>query len=92
MIVRILGEGQFDVPDDDLNRLNELDDQLVGAIDSDDEAAFQSALAELLGAVRAHASPHSAEALDASDLVLPGSDSSLEEVRQLLGEEGLIPG
>ncbi|MGH9166325.1 MAG: PspA-associated protein PspAA [Acidimicrobiia bacterium] len=92
MIVRILGEGQFDVPEGDLDRLNELDDRLVGAIESDDEEGFQSALAELLGVVQSHATPHSAEALDASDLVLPGTDSSLEEVRRLLGEEGLIPG
>jgi hypothetical protein len=27
-----------------------------------------------------------------SDLVLPSSDASLDEVRELLGDEGLIPG
>jgi hypothetical protein len=27
-----------------------------------------------------------------SDLILPPSDSTIEEVRELLGDDGLIPG
>jgi len=92
MIVRILGEGQFDVPDSALDRLNGLDDRLTEAVEADDTNAFNAALGELLAAVRAHAMPHPADSLDPSDCVLPGPDSSLEEVRALLGDEGLIPG
>ncbi len=92
MIVRILGEGQFDVPDTALDELNELDEALVTAIESGDTDVFTSALGELLAAVRAAATPHPAGALDSSDLILPGPDSSLAEVRALLGVEGLIPG
>ena len=33
MIVRILGEGQYDVPDDALDRLNELDPAVVASVD-----------------------------------------------------------
>ena len=40
MIVRILGEGQFDVADDALDRLNELDSAVEAAIPASDEAAF----------------------------------------------------
>ncbi|MGH8903153.1 MAG: PspA-associated protein PspAA [Egibacteraceae bacterium] len=92
MIVRILGVGQFDVPDSALEELNGLDDRLGKAVESDDPAAFTAALGELLAAVRAHATPHPLDSLDSSDCVLPGPDSSLEEVRELLGDEGLIPG
>jgi hypothetical protein len=92
MIVRILGEGQFDVPDDDLDGLNQLDEELTKAVEAGDDGAFTTALGRLLGAVRAHASPHAVDSLDPSDLVLPAEDSSLEEVRSLLGDEGLIPG
>ena len=92
MIVRILGEGQFDVPDAALGELNELDEALVTAVESGDNEAFTRALGELLARVRAVAAPHAAEALDSSDLILPGPDSSLAEVRALLGDEGLIPG
>ncbi len=40
MIVRILGEGQFDVPDGDTGRLTELEASLNAAVDGDDETAF----------------------------------------------------
>lgn len=92
MIVRIMGEGQFDVPDSDLDRLNELDDELSAAIESDDPNRFASALDALLAVVRSHATPHDVATLDQSDLILPGPDASLEQVRSLLTEDGLIPG
>lgn len=91
MIVRILGEGQFDVPDTALDGLNDLDEALVRTIEAGDPDAFTRALGELLAAVRDAATPHALDALDNSDLILPGPDSSLDEVRVLLGDEGLIP-
>lgn len=91
MIVRILGEGQFDVPDTALDELNEFDEALVTAVESDDTDAFTRALSQLLAGVRTAATPHAVDALDSSDLILPGPDSSLAEVRALLGDDGLIP-
>ena len=92
MIVRILGEGQFDVPDDEIDRLNEVDDELQAAVDVGDADRFTSALGQLLARVREHATPHDIADLVPSDVVLPGPDSSLEEVRGLLADDGLIPG
>lgn len=92
MIVRILGQGQFDVPDTALDTLNELDEALVSAVESGDDDTFTRALAALLAGVRTAATPHAVDALDSSDLILPGPDSSLAEVRALLGDDGLIPG
>lgn len=92
MIVRILGEGQFDVPDEDLDHLNDLDDELQAAVDAGDHDRFSAALGLLLARVREHASPHELTDLVPSDVVLPGTDSTLEEVRGLLADDGLIPG
>ena len=92
MIVRILGEGQFDVPDEAVARLNELDGAVEAAVESGDAGAFASALAGLLDGVRAAGTPHPADALDESDSILPPADATLEEVRALLSDEGLIPG
>ena len=93
MIVRILGEGQFDVSDEALSRLNQLDSTLESAVLAGDVAAFGTALAELLDGVRTAGIPHDAEALDESDLILPPADATIDEVRALLdGGEGLIPG
>jgi hypothetical protein len=92
MIVRIMGEGQFDVPEEHLEELNRLDDDLTAAIDGGDHGSFQTALEALLTSVRVHGDELPEDYLGPSDLVLPGPDATLEEVSEVLGEEGLIPG
>jgi hypothetical protein len=92
MIVRIIGEGQFDVPSDHIGELNRLDEDLVKAINAGDEGAFTSALEALLTSVRTAGTELPADYLGPSELVLPGPDSTIEDVREVLGDEGLIPG
>lgn len=91
MIVRILTQGQYEVPDDRLAELNEVDERIVEAVEAGDEEGFAAALGELLGAVVAVGSPVALDSLVSSDLVLPAADSTLVEVRELLGDEGLVP-
>ncbi|MFT4081996.1 MAG: hypothetical protein QM638_05375 [Nocardioides sp.] len=92
MIVRILGEGQYDVSDDAIDRLNELDARVESAVEAADQAAFESALSELLEGVRTLGVPHAIDAIDASDVILPGPDATIDEVSEMLAEDGLIPG
>jgi hypothetical protein len=92
VIIRILGEGQYDVADHALDRLNELDATLESAIESGDETGFAAALATLLDGVRTVGVAHPADSLDESDLILPPPDATLDEVRAMLQGDGLIPG
>ena len=92
MIVRILGEGQLDVADGELDSLNALDDALQAAVDGGDDGRFADALSALLDRVRQVGRPVPDEEIVPSDLVLPSADATLAEVRELLGDEGLIPG
>jgi hypothetical protein len=92
MIVRILGEGQWSVSDDQLAALNELDSAVESAVDGEDRETFSQTLDALLAAVRASGTPLPNESLEDSDLILPPADATLEEVRELLSDEGLIPG
>jgi hypothetical protein len=92
MIVRILGEGQFDLPDEQLAQLNELDDQVEAAVEAGDEVTFAQTLRALHDGVRNASTPLPADSLEDSDLILPPADATLEEVRELLSDEGLIPG
>jgi hypothetical protein len=92
VIVRILGEDQFRVDDSAVAELNRLDSELETAVDRDDQAAFTAALRALLDQVRAQGSPLPADTLESSDLILPPPDASMDEVRQMLTDEGLIPG
>ncbi|WP_372727448.1 hypothetical protein [Nocardioides sp.] len=93
MIVRILGEGQYDVADEALDALNKLDADVESAVEAGDQSAFTPALRALLEGVRTAGVPRDPASLDESDLILPPDDATLEEVRDLLSEEGgLIPG
>ena len=92
MIVRILGEGQYDINDAATAELNRFDTELEAAVDRRDEAAFAVALAALLAQVRAEGSPLPPDSLEPSDLILPPQDASMDEVRKMLTDEGLIPG
>ena len=92
MIVRILGEGQLDVPDGELAALNALDDDLQSAVESSDESTFASSLSALLSRVREVGRPLPDDEIVPSELVLPAGDATLAEVRELLSDDGLIPG
>jgi hypothetical protein len=92
MIIRILAEGQFDLPDGALDELNKLDATLQAAVDGEDKSGFQAALAALLGRVRSLGTTVDEDFLGPSELVLPREDATLTEVSELLTEEGLIPG
>jgi hypothetical protein len=92
MIVRILGEGQLELPESAAEELNRLDAALESAVERSDEAAFRPALAELLAKVRQVGSPTEADDLRPSELIIPQQDASMDEVRKLLTDEGLIPG
>ena len=92
MIVRILGEGQFRVDDAAAAELNQMDADLETAVEHSDEAAFTDVLTRLLAQVRTQGSPLPPDILESSDLILPHEDSSMDEVRKLLTDEGLIPG
>jgi hypothetical protein len=92
VIVRISGEGQFSIDDAATAELNRLDSELEAAVNRNDEAAFTAALHGLLDQVRAHGLALAADTLEPSDLILPPEDASMDEVREMLTEEGLIPG
>lgn len=92
MIVRIMGEGQVKLDDAHFAELNKLDDELLAGMESNDEAGFQRTLDALLEAVRRLGTPLPDDALEPSELILPSADASLEEVREMLSDDGLIPG
>lgn len=92
MIVRIMGEGQVGLDESHLGELNKLDDELLAEVRSGDEEGFRRTLGALLDAVRRFGEPVPDDSLEPSTLILPSPDASLEEVRELLNDDGLIPG
>lgn len=91
MIVRISGEGQYELPDGDLDRLNELDNAAVRAVEAGDEAGFRQRFEELVALVRTDGAPLAADELVESTVIVPPRDISFEEARAEFSGEGLIP-
>ncbi|MFF4950297.1 PspA-associated protein PspAA [Streptomyces chattanoogensis] len=92
MIVRIMGEGQVKLDDAHFIELNKLDDELLDEMESGDQEGFRRTLGALLDAVRRMGTPLPDDALEPSELILPAEDSTLDEVREMLSDDGLIPG
>jgi len=92
MIVRILAEGQLEVPELVVAELNELDAALESAVEANDEVMFSKRLADMLNRVRACGTPLPDHLVVPSDAILPPPDSTIADVYSLLGDDGLIPG
>ena len=91
MIVRIATEGQFRLPDEDVQRLNDLDNQTVEAVEAGDEERFQQLFGEMLELVRRDGRPLADEELEESDVILPPPDMSFVEAAAEFSGDGLIP-
>lgn len=92
MIVRIMGEGQWKLADDRVDALNEVDDKLEEALSASDQSGFEATFKALLDLVRKNGEKLSDEDLHDSDVILPPSDSTLAEVKELISGDGLIAG
>ena len=91
MIVRILTEGQFNLPGKYIDELNDLDNQIVEVVAEENKAEFERLLKKMLDLVRDNAEPVPVEELVESDLVLPEPDITLLEAEEIFAGEGLLP-
>ena len=91
MIVRISGEGQYRLPDADADRLNELDNAAVAAVEASDETGFAELWAQMLALVETDGEAIADDELVPSDVILPPRDSSFAEAAGEFTGEGLIP-
>jgi hypothetical protein len=91
VIVRIATESQYELPDEDAERLNELDNQVVAAVEADDEDRFHELFEQMLELVRNDGHPLDDDELSESDVILPPPDISFVEAAEEFTGEGLIP-
>ena len=91
MIVRIATEDQYRLPDGDAERLNELDNQAVAAVEAGDEDRFHEVFEEMLQLVRTDGEKLGDDELEESDVIIPPPDLSFVEAANEFSGEGLIP-
>jgi hypothetical protein len=91
VIVRVSGEGQFRLPDADAERLNELDNEAVAAVEQGDEDRFHQLWDQMLELVASDGNALDDDELVESDVILPPRDVTFEEAKGEFTGEGLIP-
>ena len=91
MIVRISNEDQYRLPDEDAQRLNDLDNEAVAAAQAGDEAKFQEVWQQMLQLVESDGSKLGDDELCESDVILPPRDVTFDEAQHEFTGEGLIP-
>ncbi len=91
MIVRIATEDQYRLPDEDADRLNELDNAAVAAVEADDEDMFHEVFESMIDLVRTHGKRLGDDELEESDAIIPPPDLSFTEAHHEFNGEGLIP-
>jgi hypothetical protein len=91
VIVRIAGEGQFRLPDEDAGRLNELDNRAVSAVEQGDETGFRELWSQMLEIVASDGNEIAEDELVESDVILPPRDIAFNEARAEFTGDGLIP-
>jgi PspAA-like protein len=91
VIVRVLGEGQYEVDDEVAKGLNDLDEQAERALEADDQEQLSELLGRMAEAVRTNGTRLPDADLSPSEAVIPPEDLSLDEARRLFEDEGLIP-
>jgi PspA-Associated protein len=91
VIVRIATESQYKLGDDAAEELNDLDNQVVAAVDAGDEDRFHAIFEQMLDLVRRAGQPLDEDELAESDVILPPPDTSFVEAAAEFTGEGLIP-
>ena len=92
MIVRISTEDQYELDDSHKDRLNELDNAVVAAVESGDEERFHARLGELIALIREQGTVIGDDDLRESEVIVPPADVTLSEAAADFTGEGLIPG
>jgi hypothetical protein len=91
VIVRIATESQYRLPEEAAEELNDLDNQVVGAVEAGDEDRFHELFEQMIDLVRRAGDPLGEDEIEESDVILPPPDTSFVEAAADFTGEGLIP-
>jgi hypothetical protein len=92
VIVRISTEAQYDVDDAQAERLNELDNAVVAAVEAGNESNFHELYDQMIELVRSQGRRVPDEDLVESAVILPPPDLSFAEAGEQFSGDGILPG
>jgi hypothetical protein len=91
MIVRLMGEGQYEIDKKHVDEINKIDNALVRIVNKGDEKTFKVEFKKLIDTVRKYGKPLSNDILKPSEVIIPPADISIEDAKKIFEGEGLIP-
>jgi PspAA-like protein len=101
-IVRVAGHGQFKVSKSTINKINDIDNQIVDILNKDtnnndnnskiaDEKEFRRKMTEMVNLITTEGKPLDNKELIESHIIVPTADLSIEEAKKIFKDEGIIP-
>jgi hypothetical protein len=93
-VIRILGHGQFSVDSETLRKLNSIDSSIVRGFEKEDltDEEFRMKIEELEEIITKKGKLLDPKMIVSSDIILPGTDLTIEEASKIFHGEGIIPG
>lgn len=92
MIIRIMGMGQYKVKGSLFDKLNKIDNKIVGYVQKGNEKLFKKGLADLIGIIRKEGELLDADELVESDIIVPPEDMTFAEAKQVFTGTGIFKG
>lgn len=97
LIARVTGHGQFKLKKETLDKINQIDNVIVGIVEKNDSDKRKQGrelgekLKEIMGLINAEGKPIEDKEIIQSDLVIPSPDISLEEAKKIFVGQGILP-
>ncbi len=91
MIVRLMGEGQFEIDSKHLDEMNRIDNNIVKIVVKGDERTFKTEFKKLIDYVRRNGKKMPDNILKPSDIIIPPADVTIKEAQEIFKGEGLVP-
>jgi hypothetical protein len=90
LIIRIMGEGQYRIPDALCDELNQIDNRIVKLVEEDKALEFRNELTKLISEIKEKGEPVKAEEILTSDIIVPPGDLSLKEAKAVFKGSGIF--
>lgn len=90
MIVRISGLGQYELDDDAVKKLDQLDTRLTDALHAHNEQEFHQSLRETIEFVKEGGQPVAADRVVPSEVIIPPDDITMSEAHSFFTDDGLM--
>ncbi|WP_340818990.1 hypothetical protein [Methanolobus sp. WCC4] len=90
MIIRIVGEGQYEVPGALFDELNVIDNRIVELVSQDDEEGYKLELSSLIGKIKDSGKQLDDSLIVESDIIVPPADLTFAEAKDVFTGVGIF--